>query len=740
MFLRIRLKSVAFCAAWIGSVLSGLLVNIASAHAEKRVALVVGNDSYLNLAVDRQLLNAAHDAQAVGDALAKIGFTVVRGANLGRQGMIDKLAELTSQLQPGDTAAFFYAGHGVAIGGVNYLVPSDVPAVTPDAEARVRGASIAEADVVAELEAKGVRVALLVLDACRDNPFPRTATRSIGSTRGLVDAKPARGVFTIYSAGIGQTALDRLGPNDPTQDSVFTRVFVDELAKPGIDLTSLAVETRERVAQLASQAKDSAGQPEPHEQTPAYYDQTVGGRIYLAGFSAVVAQPRVASPNPCDGHTIAVSLYSRPTCPLSTEEERALKPKDTFKECVDCAEMVVVPAGKFAMGGPSTVEEERELVKSSPQHDVKFETAFAVGRFAVTFDEWDACVSDNACRNYKPAGNGPGRGRHPVVNVSWVDAKRYAAWLSRKTGKPYHLITEAEREYVARAGTRTPFWWGASMQSGMANYGDSFHLNAKPDGSYQKDTLIVDSLQPNPWGLYHVHGNVREWTEDCYHKEYNGAPSDGSAWLTAGDCGRHMTRGGSYMDPDSWVEADSRLFEPTCYMARDTGFRVARSLFNGTDSGNSLGEQLETQCHAEEQEQKRVADLMPTCDSLKSSARSSLTMAASDALSINGSQAALVKLKNEILSACPKQIEVFAGTIATIIPCYNKAMYVKLADGKAFVFTEETETFSYGRPQRTGELMMGITDEASFCLKSMGPPDGLVVLPALHISAMARRQ
>jgi uncharacterized caspase-like protein len=146
--------------------------------------------------------------------------------------MIDKLSELTAALVPGDTAAFFYAGHGVAIGGVNYLVASDVPRVDADGELRVRGGSVAEGDVVAELQSKGVRVALLVLDACRDNPFPRSATRAIGYARGLADAKPARGIFTIYAAGIGQAALDGLGPDDPNRNSVFTRIFVERLTTP----------------------------------------------------------------------------------------------------------------------------------------------------------------------------------------------------------------------------------------------------------------------------------------------------------------------------------------------------------------------------------------------------------------------------------------------------------------------------------------------------------------------------
>jgi caspase domain-containing protein len=249
---------------------------------EHRVALVIGNDSYPNLPASAQLQKAENDAKAVGEVFERLGFQVITGTNLGRQGMIDKLSELTARLAPGDTAAFFYAGHGVAIGGVNYLVPSDVPRIEAEGEVRARGASIAEGDVVAELQSKGVRVALLVLDACRDNPFPRSGMRGIGYARGLSDIKPARGIFTIYSAGIGQAALDGLGPADTNRNSVFTRIFVERLNTPGADLASIAIDVRERVADLAHTAK-----PEPHEQTPAYYDQTIGGRVYLTG------QPRV---------------------------------------------------------------------------------------------------------------------------------------------------------------------------------------------------------------------------------------------------------------------------------------------------------------------------------------------------------------------------------------------------------------------------------------------------------------
>ena len=243
------------------------------AIAEKRIALAIGNDLYPNLPADRQLKKAANDATTIAGTLRSLGFEVIVGTNLGRQAMIDKLAEFTARLQPGDTAALFFAGHGVAIAGVNYLIPSDVPAVTEGAEARVRGASLAEPDLIAELQARSVRVALLVIDACRDNPFPRAAGRSIGNTRGLADAKPARGIFTLYSAGIGQTALDRLGGNDAAHNSVFTRIFAEQLKRPDLHLGDLAVEVRERVAELALKATDARGQPAPHEQTHAFADQ-----------------------------------------------------------------------------------------------------------------------------------------------------------------------------------------------------------------------------------------------------------------------------------------------------------------------------------------------------------------------------------------------------------------------------------------------------------------------------------
>jgi len=322
---RDHLRIIAIWAALCAAVFVTLAGS--PAWAERRLALVIGNDRYANMPADRQLQKAVNDAKTISAALTSLGFEVSLGTNLGRQGIIDKLAELTARISPGDTVAVFYAGHGVAIGGINYLVPSDVPAVSEGAEARIRGASIAEPDIIAEVQARSPRVTLLVIDACRDNPFPQAAGRSVGNSRGLADAKPARGIFTIYSAGIGQTALDRLSNSDPAANSVFTRVFAQQIVRPGLHLGDLAVETRERVAALALQATDGTGQPVPHEQTPAYYDQTLGGRIFLAGnqpssgaspalsANAPPATAVLATANPSASEVARATRPSRPGSP-----------------------------------------------------------------------------------------------------------------------------------------------------------------------------------------------------------------------------------------------------------------------------------------------------------------------------------------------------------------------------------------------------------------------------------------
>jgi len=272
-----------------------------------------------------------------------------------------------------------------------------------------------------------------------------------------------------------------------------------------------------------------------------------------------------------------LSINMRQAKPLSQAEEKALRRLDIFKECEACPEMIMIPAGEFMMGAPDDEEDSED--NERPRHKVTIPKPLAVGRFAVTFDEWDTCVADRGCRGYRPSDRGWGRGRRPVLNLWWDDARAYVKWLSDKTGKPYRLLTEAEREYATRAGTTTPFWWGSSLSTDRANYDGSFTYPfvAGLKGEYRRKTLPVDSFAPNPWGLYQVHGNIYEWVEDCWHRNYEGAPTDGSAWDTP-DCTRHVLRGGAWNFASWHLRSASRGSVASAVELLPVGMRVARTL------------------------------------------------------------------------------------------------------------------------------------------------------------------
>ena len=179
--------------------------------------------------------------------------------------------------------------------------------------------------------------------------------------------------------------------------------------------------------------------------------------------------------------------------------------------------MVVIPAGSFAMGSPE--DEEGRQSAEGPQHRVTFATPFALGKYPVTFDEYDHFCIER--RRRKSPDQGWGRGRRPVVNVSWEDAKAYCTWLSAQSRQVYRLPSEAEWEYACRAGTTTPFWTGGTITKEQASY----DLNGE-------QTSTVDNFAANYWRLHDMHGNVGEWCEDWWNDNYQGAPQDGSAWLT----------------------------------------------------------------------------------------------------------------------------------------------------------------------------------------------------------------
>ena len=227
------------------------------------------------------------------------------------------------------------------------------------------------------------------------------------------------------------------------------------------------------------------------------------------------------------------------------------------------------------MGSPSS--EERRFDHEGPVHRVTISEPFAVGVHEVTFDEWDACVSAGGCGGYRPDDEGWGRGRRPVINVSWEDAQRFVEWLREETGEPYRLLSESEWEYVARAGTSTPFHTGRTISASQANYDGNYTYGNGRKGEFRQRTVPVGTFGPNAFGLHDVHGNVWEWVEDCSNDSYRGAPSDGSAW-DRGDCSRRVLRGGSWINRASWLRSAFRVRDVSGHRSVYLGFRVARTL------------------------------------------------------------------------------------------------------------------------------------------------------------------
>jgi formylglycine-generating enzyme required for sulfatase activity len=286
--------------------------------------------------------------------------------------------------------------------------------------------------------------------------------------------------------------------------------------------------------------------------------------------------------------------------PLTLELEHRLKPKDTFRECADCPEMVVVPAGAFTMGSPA--DERERGSDEGPQRTVTIGRPFAVGKLHVTVAQFAAFVRETgymagtACAKW-PSGSLDGSWRNPgfaqkranpVVCVSWSDAKAYADWLANKTGKPYRLLSEAEWEYAARGRTQPgayPRFWFGDNENDLCRYGNgadqkaqdahvvTFGASCSDEYAY---TAPAGHYRPNAFGLYDMAGNARQWTADCYHDSYNAAPDDGSAW-TGDNCkDAHVARGGSWGD-FVW---DLRVALRHKGTDKDylVGFRLARTL------------------------------------------------------------------------------------------------------------------------------------------------------------------
>jgi formylglycine-generating enzyme required for sulfatase activity len=636
-----------FIAGFIGVlllVLSGTLPG----HAEKRVALVIGNGAYRNVP---SLPNPPHDAEDVAAALKRVGFDVIQGIDLDKAKMEEATIAFARIARTADVAVFYYSGHAMQFAGVNYLAPIDARLAD---EADLRRMTRVD-EILADLQqAKNLRI--LVLDSCRDNPLADELKRAVGSTRsasigrGLAKMESPDGTIISYATQSGRTAADGFGRNSPYTSAFLKHIGDKEDIATIFHRVSANVYQSSNGTQVPELSLSFFGEfyingkvtvtvPAPVQSDPCAAAaehwrsaETIGtvaafedhlarfpncpfaglarARVELLKSKMAVVVPPVAPATPpavtkpivvappvapaagsCGTEPKTVSIATRKAAPLSATEECGLKARDTFRECDKCPDMAVIPAGSFVMGAPDG-EEAREAAEG-PQHTVTFAKPFAVGRLHITVEQFAAFVADTgyhaAARCWVPGENRwvenrswrtPGffqDNTHPVVCVSWDDAKAYVAWLSRQTGKPYRLMSESEREYVTRAGTTTPFWWGATISTAQANYNAERTFGGGAKGNYLARTMPATALAPNAWGLFQVHGNVWDWVEDCFHDNYVGAPADGSAW-DAPDCRNHVARGGSWWNYPALLRSSHRFGSAFDMRTNDGGFRIARTL------------------------------------------------------------------------------------------------------------------------------------------------------------------
>ena len=566
--------------------------------ARPRLALVVGNARYRH----ERLRNSVNDARDIAAKLRGLGFEVMSGFNLNRRQMFDLLRQFRARLsETGGVGLFYFAGHGAQFRGKNYLLPLG---------AGIEFAHHLETDAVpaerilADMDTAGNEMNIFILDACRNNPFPRALSR--GVPRGLAGMDPsgqAVGTYIAYATGQGRVANDGSGRNSP-----FAESFLAALDRPGLEIDMLFRQVRRSVKRVTQGAQVPWSES---SLTSGFYfspPEAPGGP--LAGSAPAPSRYGTLTLDiaPADAQVVLpdIGLMYRAGMELAPGEYRVVVRKAGYKEArvtlrieggrrttraIVLAKsgpsvgevfrdalksggkgpaMVVLPTGRFRMGSKN--DERGRDDDEGPVRTVTISRSIAMGRYEVTFAEYDRFA--RATGRDRPDGEGWwGRGNRPVIYVSQKDAQAYAAWLSNETGKRYRLPSESEWEYAARAGTSTRYSWGNEIGRNRANCDG---CGSKWD---DKKTAPVGSFAANAFGLYDLHGNVWEWVEDCWHNNYEGAPSDGRAWTSGCDGGaRAVVRGGSWYVIPQGVRSAYRNWNWPSYRYFLVGFRLVQDL------------------------------------------------------------------------------------------------------------------------------------------------------------------
>ncbi|MFP3569554.1 SUMF1/EgtB/PvdO family nonheme iron enzyme [Paraburkholderia sp. SIMBA_030] len=583
----------------------------------RRIALVIGNGGYGN-GTEPLRENAPRDALALRDQLRSLGFDVVMRIDATPPQMQQAVAEFRQRLQAGGIGLFYFAGHGMQVGGQTLLIPAGIDVRSP---ARLTGEGVDLRTVLQAMRApRADPLNLVILDACLNNPFaaratpdayalPRNTLLAYATAPGGFAADGVRhGVYTsallraladtpsqdldgLFQRIAAEVREDTGGEQSPWMVSSLSRAFRLTVPSFSVAAAQLTAATRvEPVVALHSRGilpKDSSEQYEitfwnsiKDSNYPSDYEAYL--KAYPNGRFAALAHARIdrlraaapasaappehpraaATPTPV---APAPASSSAPITAPTAAQKPAARPANAneSRDCATCPIMIPVPAGSFSMGSNTDDPSEK------PVHHVTIGAPFAIGKYAVTVEQWNACANANACQKLTPETNSVKNA--PARDLSWDDAQQYVRWLSKVTGKTYRLPTEAEWEYADRGGTATQYWWGDQMRKGNANCKDC------GEPWHKEGPESVGSFAPNPLGLYDMNGGVWEWVGDCWHNSYQNAPADGRAWDTPG-CEMRVIRGGSWREGANYMLSATRFKYSAGVRQSQDGFRVVKEL------------------------------------------------------------------------------------------------------------------------------------------------------------------
>ncbi len=541
---------------------------------EKRVALVIGNGAYTKA---KPLPNPANDAADMAAALKALGFEVISGVNQSKRQIETLIRDFGTKLAAsGGTGLFYYAGHGIQVGGENYIVP--VEADIPE-EDEVAYSAVPISLVLIKMSSAKNDLNIVILDACRNNPFARSwrGFRDGANSDGLAKISPPTGTLVLYATEPGKVASDGTGRN-----GLFTESLLKQINKPGLEYDQLVKAVSADVWQKSGQqqlpwkegnalqdfyfAASSVKAPTNTAKTEAQREQESWNLVKDSSDPGDYRLFLNEFPNGANASAARIRLGKLESNPDSIRA-------GTMRKSALGIELVWIPPGGFMMGS-TDAEIERAwqewkaecpscprslFARESPQRRVVIPSGFWMGKYEVTQRQWQAVMGNN------PSGSRVGDD-FPVENVSWKDVQEFITKLNAQDEEfEYRLPSEAEWEYAARAGTKTPFAFGDSLKPTQANFGAA-------------GTVRVGSYAANAWGLYDMHGNVWEWVQDVLTDSYDGLSTDGSANLTKGDPGSRVLRGGSWSIKSGVSRSAFRSFNLWNFANWDFGLRlVART-------------------------------------------------------------------------------------------------------------------------------------------------------------------